>query len=172
MPPPSTPWSWPGDTDDVLPLTVNQRSDRRILEVANDTGDRALSISRARVPPGVTTEWHRLIATEERIRAAAKDRRGGKLEAVVHLLVGIGEEAAGACGRLHANPRRQIDADRNHGRRRSRRVLRREACARRAQQHRVSRPGDAPRVVDHRHERIHEVGIQFDGRRTRLSHLQ
>jgi mannose-6-phosphate isomerase-like protein (cupin superfamily) len=37
-----------------------------ILEVANDPGDEAVSISRARVLPGQTTEWHRLDATEER----------------------------------------------------------------------------------------------------------
>jgi hypothetical protein len=29
-----------------------------ILEVANDERDASLSISRARVPVGVTTEWH------------------------------------------------------------------------------------------------------------------
>jgi mannose-6-phosphate isomerase-like protein (cupin superfamily) len=37
-----------------------------VLEVANDPGDEAVSISRARVPPGQTTEWHRLNATDER----------------------------------------------------------------------------------------------------------
>src|SRR5262245_27581632 len=31
-----------------------------ILEVANDPGDEAVSISRARVPPRHATEWHRL----------------------------------------------------------------------------------------------------------------
>ncbi len=37
-----------------------------ILQVANDEGDRDVSISRARVPPGVTTVWHWLRATDER----------------------------------------------------------------------------------------------------------
>jgi mannose-6-phosphate isomerase-like protein (cupin superfamily) len=37
-----------------------------ILEVANDAADESLSISRARVPAGVTTEWHHLLATDER----------------------------------------------------------------------------------------------------------
>jgi mannose-6-phosphate isomerase-like protein (cupin superfamily) len=37
-----------------------------ILEVANDAGDEDVSISRARVPTGVTTEWHHLAATDER----------------------------------------------------------------------------------------------------------
>ncbi len=37
-----------------------------ILEVANDKGDEALSIARARVSPGVTTEWHELRDTDER----------------------------------------------------------------------------------------------------------
>ncbi len=37
-----------------------------ILEIANDEGDDELSISRARVPPGVTTEWHELRNTNER----------------------------------------------------------------------------------------------------------
>lgn len=37
-----------------------------ILEIANDKGDDELSISRARVSPGVTTEWHELRDTDER----------------------------------------------------------------------------------------------------------
>lgn len=37
-----------------------------ILELANDEGDPRLSISRARVPVGVTTEWHELADTDER----------------------------------------------------------------------------------------------------------
>ena len=37
-----------------------------ILEVANDESDPQLSIARARVPPGVTTEWHRLNGIDER----------------------------------------------------------------------------------------------------------
>jgi mannose-6-phosphate isomerase-like protein (cupin superfamily) len=37
-----------------------------ILEVANDAGDQDVSIARARVRPGVTTEWHRLEGIIER----------------------------------------------------------------------------------------------------------
>jgi mannose-6-phosphate isomerase-like protein (cupin superfamily) len=37
-----------------------------ILEVANDAADPAASIARARVAPGVTTEWHRLDGVDER----------------------------------------------------------------------------------------------------------
>jgi len=37
-----------------------------ILEVASDQGDEAVSIARARVTPGVTTEWHHVVATDER----------------------------------------------------------------------------------------------------------
>lgn len=37
-----------------------------IVEVANDDGDDALSIARARVEPGVTTAWHWLDGIAER----------------------------------------------------------------------------------------------------------
>jgi mannose-6-phosphate isomerase-like protein (cupin superfamily) len=37
-----------------------------ILEVANDPGDPNVSIARARVLPGVTTEWHRVEGIDER----------------------------------------------------------------------------------------------------------
>ena len=37
-----------------------------ILELANDSGDPDVSIARARVLPGVTTEWHRVIDIDER----------------------------------------------------------------------------------------------------------
>lgn len=37
-----------------------------ILELANDAGDPDLSIARARVPPGVITEWHRVTGIDER----------------------------------------------------------------------------------------------------------
>jgi mannose-6-phosphate isomerase-like protein (cupin superfamily) len=37
-----------------------------ILEVANDSGDEAVSIARARVEPGVTTKWHRVRGISER----------------------------------------------------------------------------------------------------------
>lgn len=38
----------------------------RILELANSAADPALSITRARVPAGGTTRWHRLRGTSER----------------------------------------------------------------------------------------------------------
>ncbi len=37
-----------------------------ILEVANDDGDAAVSIARARVAPGVATQFHKVMGTEER----------------------------------------------------------------------------------------------------------
>lgn len=37
-----------------------------ILELSNAASDEALSIARARVAPGVTTAWHRVIGTTER----------------------------------------------------------------------------------------------------------
>lgn len=37
-----------------------------IQELSNGPDDTAVSIARARVPPGVTTRWHRLSATTER----------------------------------------------------------------------------------------------------------
>jgi mannose-6-phosphate isomerase-like protein (cupin superfamily) len=37
-----------------------------ILEMANDSGDPDVSIARARVLPGVTTEWHRVRDIDER----------------------------------------------------------------------------------------------------------
>jgi mannose-6-phosphate isomerase-like protein (cupin superfamily) len=37
-----------------------------ILDVANDEGDDEMSIARARVPAGISTEWHQLTDTDER----------------------------------------------------------------------------------------------------------
>ena len=37
-----------------------------ILELSNSADDPGLSIARARVPPGVTTRWHRVRDTAER----------------------------------------------------------------------------------------------------------
>src|SRR5262249_36015816 len=37
-----------------------------ILELANDANDEDVSVSRARVRPGVTTQWHELMDTVER----------------------------------------------------------------------------------------------------------
>ena len=46
-----------------------------ILEIANDTGDEQVSVARARVEPGVTTAWHKLIGISERyIIVAGKGR--------------------------------------------------------------------------------------------------
>ena len=36
-----------------------------ILELSNDAEDPAVSIARARVPPGQTTKWHKVIGIEE-----------------------------------------------------------------------------------------------------------
>jgi mannose-6-phosphate isomerase-like protein (cupin superfamily) len=37
-----------------------------ILELSNDSEDPAVSIARARVPPGQATKWHKVIGIEER----------------------------------------------------------------------------------------------------------
>jgi mannose-6-phosphate isomerase-like protein (cupin superfamily) len=37
-----------------------------IAEIANDSGDKLVSIARARVRPGVTTAWHKLNGVTER----------------------------------------------------------------------------------------------------------
>ena len=37
-----------------------------ITEISNDAADEQVSIARARVEPGVTTAWHKLIGTGER----------------------------------------------------------------------------------------------------------
>lgn len=37
-----------------------------IAEIANDSGDEYVSISRARIKPGVTTTWHKLKGVTER----------------------------------------------------------------------------------------------------------
>jgi mannose-6-phosphate isomerase-like protein (cupin superfamily) len=44
-----------------------------IVEVSNVASDRAVSIARARVEPGVTTRWHRLVDTTERYVIVAGD---------------------------------------------------------------------------------------------------
>lgn len=46
-----------------------------ILEVANDRDDDGVSISRARVAPGVTTAWHRLRGVDERYLIVAGSGR-------------------------------------------------------------------------------------------------
>ncbi len=37
-----------------------------ILELSNDPHDSAVSIARARVPPGQTTKWHKVVGVDER----------------------------------------------------------------------------------------------------------
>ena len=57
-----------------------------ILEVANDAGDPDVSIARARVLPGVTTEWHRVEDIDERyviVRGKGKVEVGDLPPAVV-----------------------------------------------------------------------------------------
>jgi mannose-6-phosphate isomerase-like protein (cupin superfamily) len=65
-----------------------------ILEIANDPGDEAVSIARARVRPGVSTELHRLNGVAERYVIVAGTGRvelGG---------VGSGEVSAGDVVRI------------------------------------------------------------------------
>lgn len=56
--------------EDIRPLDLSSeyRIDEGcyITEVSNSDADPELSIARARVPPGVTTRWHRLNGTAER----------------------------------------------------------------------------------------------------------
>lgn len=49
-------------------ITTEYETDERchIMETANDSGDEAVSIARARVEPGVTTAWHKLDGVTER----------------------------------------------------------------------------------------------------------
>ncbi len=57
-----------------------------ILELANDAGDPDVSIARARVLPGVTTEWHRVKDIDERyviVRGTGKVEVGDLPPAVV-----------------------------------------------------------------------------------------
>ena len=57
-----------------------------ILEVANDAGDPDVSIARARVLPGVTTEWHRVRDIDERyviVRGTRKVEVGDMPAAIV-----------------------------------------------------------------------------------------
>lgn len=49
------------------PATEFSTAERcHIVEVANDDGDEAVSIARARVEPGTTTAWHQLDGIAER----------------------------------------------------------------------------------------------------------
>ena len=57
-----------------------------ILELANDAGDPDVSIARARVLPGVTTEWHRVKDIDERyviVRGKGKVEIGDLPAAIV-----------------------------------------------------------------------------------------
>ena len=58
-----------------------------IVEVANDEGDKGLSIARARVEPGVTTAWHWLDGIAERYLIVSGTG-----------LVEVGDEAPAAVG--------------------------------------------------------------------------
>jgi len=56
-----------------LPRILRRQGDERLIregcyisELSNTDADPGLSIAQARVPPGVTTEWHRLAGTDER----------------------------------------------------------------------------------------------------------
>lgn len=63
-----------------------------ILEVANDAGDPDVSIARARVLPGVTTEWHRVEDIDERyviVRGTGKVEVGDLPATVVSDVVRI-----------------------------------------------------------------------------------
>src|SRR4029078_7326677 len=75
-----TPDHHPIDGPIIAPLAMMQPEIRRadaakeftsqencfILEMGNDASDPDVSIARARVRPGVTTEWHRLASKLER----------------------------------------------------------------------------------------------------------
>jgi len=51
-------------SDDTREYSTAERC--TILEVANDVDDTDVSIARARVAPGITTAWHKLIGIAER----------------------------------------------------------------------------------------------------------
>lgn len=61
-----------------------------ILEVANDAGDGAVSIARARVEPGVTTAWHKLAGVSERYLLVSGQGRV-ELGASAPVEVGVGD---------------------------------------------------------------------------------
>ena len=69
----------------------------RILELANDAGDEAVSIARASVEPGVTTAWHRLEGIAERyliVSGVGRVELGGGVPEAVQVgpsLVGPGD---------------------------------------------------------------------------------
>lgn len=73
-----------------------------ITEAANDAGDEAVSIARARVEPGVTTAWHALDGIGERYIIVA-----GRGRAEVEDLAPV-EVVAGDVVRIPAGARQRI----------------------------------------------------------------
>jgi len=73
-----------------------------ITEIANDDGDPACSIARARVEPKETTAWHMLDGTQERYIIVAGKGRVEVDEDVCQ------EVAAGDIVRIPANTRQRI----------------------------------------------------------------
>ena len=75
-----------------------------ILEMSNSTRDEALSIARARVEPGVTTAWHRVVETAERYVILEGEGRV-EVEGLDPEAVGVGDvviEGAAVAGRHRA----------------------------------------------------------------------
>jgi mannose-6-phosphate isomerase-like protein (cupin superfamily) len=65
----------PATSDNPMNATIRRAADAvefptqercHIAEWSNSADDPELSIARARVPPGVTTRWHRVVGTVER----------------------------------------------------------------------------------------------------------
>jgi mannose-6-phosphate isomerase-like protein (cupin superfamily) len=73
-----------------------------ITEIANDTGDTAASIARARVEPGVTTAWHLLKGIDERYIIIAGN---GRVEIGDHAPVDV---SIGDVVRIPANTHQRI----------------------------------------------------------------
>jgi len=61
-----------------------------ILEMSNSSADEALSIAMARVEPGVTTAWHRVVDTAERYVILEGEGRV-ELEGLPAEAVGVGD---------------------------------------------------------------------------------
>jgi mannose-6-phosphate isomerase-like protein (cupin superfamily) len=82
-------------TDPALEYFTDENC--HILELSNRADDPAVSIARARVAPGDTTRWHRLIGIEERyviLEGAGRVEVGDRIQedvsagAVVHIPAG------------------------------------------------------------------------------------
>ena len=61
-----------------------------ILELSNDADDPAVSIARARIPSGQTTQWHKVIGIEEHYIILHGNGRG-ELGNLVPITVGPGD---------------------------------------------------------------------------------